>query len=78
MINIRHALNHMRTGHWTEARHLLENDQSLLGSWLHGILCIQDGDLDKAEYWYGRASRNFIRHGSVAEELKRFESELLD
>jgi hypothetical protein len=30
------------------------------------------------KYWYGRAIRNFLRHGDVAEEIKRFESDLLD
>jgi hypothetical protein len=78
MINIRHAVVQMRSGHWSEARSLVQKDNSLLGAWLHGILDIQEGDLISAESWYVKANRNFLRRGSVDEELKRFEAELMD
>jgi hypothetical protein len=26
-----------------------------MGAWLHGTLHIQEGDLEDAEYWYGKA-----------------------
>ncbi len=78
MVNIRHAVVQMRAGHWSEARSLVQKDNSLLGAWLHGILDIQEGDLESAASWYGKANRNFLRRGTVDEELKRFESELMD
>ncbi|MDP3654076.1 MAG: hypothetical protein Q8R67_20585 [Rhodoferax sp.] len=77
MITLKQVLVHMRAGRWTEAHNLVQTDDSLLGAWLHGILHIQEGDLEDAEYWYGKAHRNFRQRGTLAEELERFEAELL-
>ncbi|WP_421882873.1 hypothetical protein [Methylibium sp.] len=73
---LRQVLAYMRSGRWNEAHDLVQRDDSLLAAWLHGILHIQEGDLEDAEYWYGRASRNFCSRGTLAEELDRFEVEL--
>ncbi len=55
----------------------MQTDESLLAAWLHGILHIQEGDLEDAEYWYGNAGRHFRSRGTLEEELARFEAELL-
>jgi hypothetical protein len=47
-----------------------------LAAWLHGILHIQEGDLEDAEYWYGNANRHFRSRGTLTEELARFEAQL--
>jgi hypothetical protein len=65
----------MRSGNWSEAHNLVQEDDSLQAAWLHGILHIQEGDLEDAEYWYGKAERNFRKRGTLDEELKRFEAE---
>lgn len=77
MNTLNQVLVHMRAGRWIEAHNLVQTDDSLLGAWLHGILHIQEGDLEDAEYWYGKADRNFRQRGTLDEELKRFEAELL-
>nr|WP_315229073.1 hypothetical protein [uncultured Albidiferax sp.] len=48
-----------------------------MSNWLHGIVHIQEGDLEDAEYWYDQAQRHFRSRGSLAEEMERFEAELL-
>lgn len=78
MNTLRQALGHMRAGRWDEAHTLVQNDESQPAAWLHGILHIQEGDLGNAEYWYGRARRDFLGHGTVEEELERFEAGLPD
>jgi hypothetical protein len=78
MVNIRHILVHMRAGHWSDAKALLHNDHSMLGAWLQGILHLHDGDVVQAEAWYAKANRSFKSHSTVEDELKRFESEMLD
>lgn len=78
MVNLRHALTHARHGDWDKAHQLAQTDDSLLGAWLHGILHVQDGDLENAEYWYARAGRLFSNRGTVPEEIERLEAELLD
>ena len=55
----------------------MQDDGSERAAWLHGILHIQEGDLEDAEYWYGKANRHFSSRGSLAEELERFEAYLL-
>lgn len=76
MIDLRHALDQVRRGLWNDAHTLVQNDGSVLAAWLHGIVHLQEGDLGNAAYWYRKANRNFDNHGTVAEELDRFEAEL--
>ena len=73
---LRQALVHLRSGRWNEAHQIAQNDESPLAAWLHGILHIQEGDLENAEYWYGKANRNFRSRGTLEEELQRFEAAL--
>jgi hypothetical protein len=72
------VLVHMRAGRWDDAHNLVQSDDSLLGAWLHGILHIQEGDLEDAEYWYDKANRNFRHRGTLDEELQRFAAALQD
>ena len=78
MTILRQVLVHLYAGRWTEAHNLVQNDDSQRGAWLHGILHIQEGDLEDAEYWYGKANRNFRSRGSLDEELGWFEAELAE
>ena len=76
---LRTVLTHLREGRWTDAHRLVQDVQdepSLLGTWLHGIVHVQEGDLEDAEYWYGKANRNFRSRGTLDEELALFEMSL--
>ena len=70
------VLTHLHAGRWSEAHNLVQDDGSELAAWLHGILHIQEGDLEDAEYWYGKANRHFRSRGTLDEELERFEANL--
>ena len=74
---LRETLAHLRAGRWNEAHHLVQSDTSPLSPWLHGIVHLQEGDLEDAEYWYTQANRPFRSRGSLAQELDRFEAALL-
>ena len=76
MAILHQVLAHLHAGRWTEAHNLVQSDNSLLGAWLHGIVHIQEGDLEDAEYWYDKAQRHFRSRGSPEQELERFEAEL--
>ncbi len=76
MNKLHDVLDHMRLGRWSEAHNLVQSDDSQLSAWLHGILHVQEGDLEDAEYWYGKANRNFRSRGTLEEELERFAAEL--
>jgi len=47
----------LQQGQWQQAHALVQEDESALGCWLHGIVHIQEGDLANARYWYRRAQR---------------------
>ncbi len=76
MDSLRHIVELMRQGHWRQAHDLVQDDGSVLAAWLHGILHIQEGDLEDAEYWYGKAERHFRSRGTLEEELALFEAAL--
>ena len=66
----------MREGNWDEAHNLVQLDDSSSAAWLHALLHVQEGDLENAEYWYGKAGRNFRTRGTLSEELDKLEASL--
>lgn len=70
------VLQHLRAGRWNDAHDLVQRDGSVLAAWLHGILHLQEGDLEDAENWYDRANRHFRSRGTLEEELMLFEAAL--
>jgi hypothetical protein len=73
---LREVIAHLRAGRWTEAHDLVQKFDSTAAAWLHGIVHIQEGDLEDAEYWYDLAGRHFRQRGSLAEEMAAFEAAL--
>lgn len=73
---LREVIAHLKTGRWTEAHDLVQQVDSTAAAWLHGIVHIQEGDLEDAEYWYDRAARDFRQRGGLAEEIAAFEATL--
>ena len=75
---LRQVLAPLRAGQWPAAHQLVQQDDSPLAAWLHGILHLQEGDLEDAEYWYGKADRHFRSRGTLAEQIDRWEASLPD
>jgi hypothetical protein len=76
MSTLRQVLIHLHARRWNEAHNLVQSDSSELAAWLHGILHLQEGDLEDAEYWYGKANRHFRSRNTLSEELAHFEAAL--
>jgi hypothetical protein len=70
------VLQDLQAGRWSAAHDLVQKDDSMLAAWLHGILHLQEGDLEDAENWYNRAARHFRSRGSLQEEIALFEQAL--
>ncbi|MDT8990653.1 hypothetical protein RQP54_07210 [Curvibacter sp. APW13] len=68
------ALQRLHAGQWEQAHNLIQKDDSVLAAWLHGILHLQEGDLEDAEHWYNRANRHFRSRGTLSEEIAAFET----
>lgn len=76
MIPLLEILALMRQGQWSEAHNLVQLDESPTAAWLHALLHMQEGDLEDAEYWYGKSGRNFRSRGTLNEELDALEAYL--
>ena len=70
------VLQDLNAGRWNAAHDQVQKDDSMLGAWLHGILPLQEGDLEDAENWYNRAARHFRSRGSLQEEIVLLEQAL--
>ena len=73
---LQQVLQHLHAGRWNAAHDLVQHEGSMLAAWLHGILHVQEGDLEDAENWYDRAGRHFRSRGTLAQEIAAFEAAL--
>jgi len=68
-MSLRTALHHLQQGEWDKAHGIVQDDEdSPLACWAHGIVHLQEGDVDNARYWFSRAGRPFST--DVPAELK--------
>ena len=51
------ALWHTRADHWDEAHNIAQDIHTPMGSWLHALLHLIEGDLANAGYWFRKAGR---------------------
>ena len=72
------ALDLLATGDWKAAHEIVQEDDSTLAAWLHGIVHTLEGDLDNALYWYGKAGRAFRGREAVQEEIAAARREAID
>lgn len=68
-MDLARAVKLLEAGKWEAAHRIVQEDDSVLACWGHGIVHIMEGDLDNARYWYRRARRRFPRVDSVATEI---------
>ena len=70
------ALALCREGKWDAAHKIVQQDNSRLSAWLHGVIHQEEGDLSNARYWFNRAGRH-EPDATTADELNHFEHELI-
>jgi len=63
------AIRHLRRGDWQKAHAIVQNDETELGLWTHGIAHLMEGDLGNARYWFRRAGRPFPREHAAGAEI---------
>lgn len=57
MTDLDAAVEHLRRGDWEAAHRIVQEDDSALSCWAHGIVHLLEGDEGNAGYWYRRAGR---------------------
>ena len=63
------AVRYLRKGDWEKAHAIVQEDESVLGCWAHGIVHLQEGDVSNARYWYRRAHRTFPKDVDTQAEI---------
>jgi hypothetical protein len=62
------AVAHLQRREWEEAHRIVQDDESsAMSCWAHGIVHLQEGDVENARYWFNRAKRPFSK--DVAAQL---------
>ena len=59
----------LAAGEWQEAHAIVQEEESALAAWLHGIVHTLEGDLGNARYWYRKARRPFPGPEDVRKEI---------
>jgi hypothetical protein len=63
------AVDLLTAGAWQQAHEIVQDQDSSLAAWLHGIVHILEGDLDNARYWYRKAGRVYPGPDAIQAEL---------
>ena len=63
------AVRYLKQGDWEKAHVIVQEDDTELGCWAHGIVHMLEGDLGNARYWYRRAGRPFPRERDASAEI---------
>ena len=63
------AIRHLQRGDWQKAHSIVQNDNTDMGCWAHGIVHMLEGDIGNARYWFRRAGRPFPRDREASAEI---------
>ena len=63
------AIRHLQRGDWQKAHSIVQNDNTEMGCWAHGIVHMLEGDIGNARYWFRRAGRPFPRDREASAEI---------
>ena len=77
-MSLRVAVRHLSQGEWEQAHAIVQEDDTALGAWAHGIVHLYEGDLDNARYWYRQARRDFPASVDIAAEIHALTAALDD
>ena len=63
------AVRYLKKGDWEKAHVIVQEDDTELGCWAHGIVHMLEGDLGNARYWDRRAHRVFPKDADPQAEI---------
>jgi hypothetical protein len=66
-----HALWFAKKGQWGQAHNIAQDMPSDLGSWIHALLHLIEGDVNNAHYWFHRAKQKPVGSKEIDQEWER-------
>jgi hypothetical protein len=60
-----------KAGRWHDSHNVAQEIHTPLGSWIHALLHLIEGDLGNAGYWYARAGKSPIKPAAVDAEWEK-------
>jgi hypothetical protein len=71
------ALWFTKAGRWEQAHNIAQDIPTRMGSWIHALLHLIEGDTGNAGYWFHRAGRSPVGTGQIDAEWERIAADLL-
>ncbi|MEP3479433.1 MAG: hypothetical protein ABJZ55_09315 [Fuerstiella sp.] len=72
------SLWHTKAGHWETAHDIAQDIPTPMGSWLHALLHLIEGDTGNAGYWFSKAGRPTKTMSEIDALWLEIAGELLD
>ena len=66
-----------KKGDWIAAHNIAQDIETPIGSWLHALLHLIEGDLGNARYWFAEAGRPVKKPSQIDELWDEIASEVL-
>ena len=69
------ALWHAKKGNWDAAHNIAQDIHTPLGSWIHALLHLIEGDTGNAHYWLHKAGKSPVKTSQIDalwEEIAEF------
>ena len=71
------ALWYAKKGDWHEAHEIAQDIHTPMGSWIHALLHLIEGDIGNAGYWYAKARKPAASRADIDREWQTIAQEVL-
>jgi hypothetical protein len=71
------ALWHAKKGNWDKAHEIAQDIHTPMGSWIHALLHLIEGDIGNAGYWYAKAGKPARGRSEIDPEWQTIAQEIL-
>jgi len=59
------ALWHAKKGDWEASHNIAQDIHTPLGSWIHALLHLIEGDVGNAHYWFAKAGKTPVKASQI-------------